>query len=1044
MPGKKILVVEPSPIAWDFAREIFDLRDDQAFWARTGTTALEMIQEENFDLVLIEALLPNVSGYQVCAQIKSLEKGKHIPVLMMGGIMRSFTFAHEARVKYGADDILAKPFEAKDLERKLAFYLDGIILGEGGENIDAETGQRLAKQPAKVTDIKLSGSLSDVMIPRIICAFWILNEDGVLHFENGHIEKGIHFQQGKVVFVSGGGRHESLQRVLFANDVIDDKQFHQSMNMMIEKNKRQGEVLIEMGLLTSHQLFQMLQLQAEQKILNLLLWEEGKYWFEPSVNVLPKDMIALSLDLGKILRKCIETTTRMKEIDTLFAAKQVLAVYRVDEAEERFEKIHPSSQERKLWSNFDGKTTINNIIAHSELLPTVAYRLLCLLFFIDAVGFDLPGKDDEPSTMPDRPLLSLSDHPDDVAYRHHIDQKFQTVFSGDYLSSLPVSEDSDRAEVEHAYWEACKDLLKTNLFLKADSLTKKKANMIFDRFCEAYEILSNRDQLAIYRQTQAEMEGQYDVGPIKSEIDFQKGLEALHRGDYLEATDYFHNAIETHNMAAEYHAYLGFSLYLQDSDKSPMTQSLAIGRIRKALEISQDTTAAYIFLGHVFSDLGKTEKAEEMYNRAVQFENNNREALKALHNIYKKRRDEWANSRNSRLIRPELAEYQQKILAFYQHITGMNHYELLGVERDVQPDDLRRAYFSLSKQLHPVDLYEQAEAIIKEHADEIFSRLTVAYTTLAGEKERLDYEISTDEAAHLNGNVVDKTEEDREMAQSLFLQGQQRIELEEHRQAFDCFFKSNKVHPKNAGNLAWLGYSLFLSSESSTMKDERSRNSAKQYLRQSLTIDPSCVDALIFLGRIYMHEGKFITAEEQFEKALFADPENIEALKGFREAFSKYADTVAIIGREGKEKAAISRKRHALEVEQELLAGKDYFERLRVDKNATEEDIRDAYMSMIERYNDEATMQESNPVVQRVINELIDDATKAYQILSNEKTRFGYLLAQGKNVDDAVGTPADVRFEEHDEEEELTDKETSAERNFWSSFKDKRKKKKDT
>jgi CheY-like chemotaxis protein len=75
-----------------------------------GQDAIDQLLELEPDIVLADVFMPSPDGYEVCRYVKTHEKLKHIPVMLLVGSFEPFDEAEARRV--GADDILTKPFQS--------------------------------------------------------------------------------------------------------------------------------------------------------------------------------------------------------------------------------------------------------------------------------------------------------------------------------------------------------------------------------------------------------------------------------------------------------------------------------------------------------------------------------------------------------------------------------------------------------------------------------------------------------------------------------------------------------------------------------------------------------------------------------------------------------------------------------------------------------------------------------------------------------------------------------------------------------------------
>jgi two-component system, sensor histidine kinase and response regulator len=90
--------------------------------AGTGREALQMMSEAEYDLVLLDIMMPDMDGYEVLGHIKSDERLRHIPVIMVSALseLQSVVRCIEA----GAEDYLAKPFNPTLLKARIGACLE--------------------------------------------------------------------------------------------------------------------------------------------------------------------------------------------------------------------------------------------------------------------------------------------------------------------------------------------------------------------------------------------------------------------------------------------------------------------------------------------------------------------------------------------------------------------------------------------------------------------------------------------------------------------------------------------------------------------------------------------------------------------------------------------------------------------------------------------------------------------------------------------------------------------------------------------------------
>jgi putative two-component system response regulator len=81
--------------------------------AEDGPTALDIIETDPPDLVLLDVQMPRMDGYEVCRRIKSMPRGRLLPVVMITAL--NHTNDRVAALEAGADDFMSKPVERAEL-----------------------------------------------------------------------------------------------------------------------------------------------------------------------------------------------------------------------------------------------------------------------------------------------------------------------------------------------------------------------------------------------------------------------------------------------------------------------------------------------------------------------------------------------------------------------------------------------------------------------------------------------------------------------------------------------------------------------------------------------------------------------------------------------------------------------------------------------------------------------------------------------------------------------------------------------------------------
>jgi DNA-binding response OmpR family regulator len=112
---KRVLVVDDEPDILRLLERSLKASGYAVTTAADGQKAEQALAQTPPDLVLLDAMLPLVNGFEICSRIKSNPRLRKVPVIMMSAVYRGWRFAQDAREAFGADDYVEKPFHLADL-----------------------------------------------------------------------------------------------------------------------------------------------------------------------------------------------------------------------------------------------------------------------------------------------------------------------------------------------------------------------------------------------------------------------------------------------------------------------------------------------------------------------------------------------------------------------------------------------------------------------------------------------------------------------------------------------------------------------------------------------------------------------------------------------------------------------------------------------------------------------------------------------------------------------------------------------------------------
>lgn len=113
MANKRVMVVDDEPRICQFLNIKLGISGYDVVTTSDGSDAIELARTRNPDIILLDIVMPGVSGMEVLEQVRSFSP--HVPVIVFTGRPEVARIA----MQFGADDYIAKPFDPDLLVKKI-------------------------------------------------------------------------------------------------------------------------------------------------------------------------------------------------------------------------------------------------------------------------------------------------------------------------------------------------------------------------------------------------------------------------------------------------------------------------------------------------------------------------------------------------------------------------------------------------------------------------------------------------------------------------------------------------------------------------------------------------------------------------------------------------------------------------------------------------------------------------------------------------------------------------------------------------------------
>lgn len=120
---KKILIAEDSSVIQNLTKKILSLQNYEIASVKNGNEVLEVLENENFDLILMDIAMPKMNGVECTRKIRALEdmEKSNIPIIAITGNAMNYTV--EEFKKIGINEYVPKPIDFDHLVELVNNYL---------------------------------------------------------------------------------------------------------------------------------------------------------------------------------------------------------------------------------------------------------------------------------------------------------------------------------------------------------------------------------------------------------------------------------------------------------------------------------------------------------------------------------------------------------------------------------------------------------------------------------------------------------------------------------------------------------------------------------------------------------------------------------------------------------------------------------------------------------------------------------------------------------------------------------------------------------
>jgi DNA-binding response OmpR family regulator/curved DNA-binding protein CbpA len=643
-----LLVVESDP---DLQRRIGETLREASYELATeaeGAWAKRSVLIRPPDGLIIDTGLADGSGFAVADALRADPETADVPIVFVASRFRGAKHRIEARRRYAPAEYLPTPL---DLDTFLARVLEVIPprpdapphpvpgypgIGAAGKLADtaAHRERRAVEEEARSLSSRaaeLRGALARTPFARVLQRIYAEKRTGALLLARGSTKKIVYFRDGYPVFVRSNVLGECLGQILLARRLISREVLEESLHRMRSEKRHQGEILVEMGALSPHNLQRALIAQLEAKLEEIFSWDTGTFRFAEDRQP-PDQPLTLERPPAGLILDGIRRYYGPDRQAAALAAFEGQYVARSEDPLQRLQNLSGDPAERHFVESIDGSRRLQAVL---DAAPISAREARVLLVAMAEAGMIVPsrtpirrpahdqshGRAQSSSSREEAEVEDIELRPPERRSREELAALYEGLLILNHFDTLGVSEDAGQVEIDRAYETRAREF-HPDRFRRQTSEVREIAQKIFERFAEAHGVLADANQRRKYlaRLERERAEPPPVVAghspPAAAEQVYYTGVDHLRQRRYREAAEAFRQAIALAPTQPSYHGALGWAIY-RSAPTDPGAVTAGLHALERAVELGDDDPWVHVSLGRFFAETGAPERAIREFESAL-------------------------------------------------------------------------------------------------------------------------------------------------------------------------------------------------------------------------------------------------------------------------------------------------------------------------------------------------------------------------------------------------------------------------------------------
>ena len=669
MTMSRILIVEDNTKVAGVLAEYLQKKGLAADVAADAESALRSLADQDYDLLLVDFRLPQMSGDDLCRKVRGGTRGKDVPIIMMSGFVKEPGQIEQLKRDLSLFAFITKPFTSDALLSQITLALRGRPAAASGPDRSGHGGGRPSQS--------ITGDLERSPFEKVLLYLYRNRANGALSLNRDQTMRRFFFLGGAPVDLDVAPATDDLGHYLAHKNLINAAEMQAYEKLRDRTRSDVRELVIKMGCLSPERYHEEHRNFVHDRMIDCFGWNTGTLLFTGMPAFLGADPPSRAF-VPALFYRGFTAHLPANRIGAFLDEKGKLYPSKTGEFFELQNHLADELPGTQLFDMIDGLSTCSGIV--TALDQDAAATILFTLDYLQLLAYSSTPK--RSAAVPDFPVRvrvqRQAEQPEVVETFEDLGEELSGLAEG--IDGLAAMSSAGSAEAGgealtaleddlKERWEELKDKNYYEIFgmtqnsfafdtLKAAyfDLTRtygpekffassgevmELAEEFLSLVSNAYSTLSNvvskenYDALLVSKAPTGANEKKF-----YEQVQFQSGKVMLDQGQYDSAEKTFTTCLTMNPDKPEYQVYLAVAIYHNPSNRG---NGAAIKRAKDLVNRSltwEKTAIAYALKGTMLLDEGLTNLAEAEFKKALRVNPKNKTALKKLEEMRQRKEEE--------------------------------------------------------------------------------------------------------------------------------------------------------------------------------------------------------------------------------------------------------------------------------------------------------------------------------------------------------------------------------------------------------------------